>query len=302
MFTVLTTSERDCVRSTSRARPFLRSAPETAARSVMDRTTFDPLPPNAAPSVPALPIPETTNSRSRVNRKQPGFTLIELLVVIAIIAILAALLLPALTRAKALAQRTACLSNLKQIGIAFSIYLDDHQQRFPDRRDLKSSLPGGYHPWTSWPPSDPRSGWAAVVLQNDGANSKIWSCPSSVVSPVGNAVQCLQATSIATNAPAARYWMWRFDRTNDLADATMREDFWGKTVSEAVSNLRAANDPVLGNIQGPIDVELVVDPYFPKTIPSVAPELRGRTIHPGGRNRVFLDGHVQYIKDARTPN
>ena len=231
-------------------------------------------------------------------RRRAGFTLVELLVVIAIIAILASLLLPTLARAKQRSQRAACVSNLKQIGLAFLLYLDDHRDRFPDQRDMKNTLPGGFRPWTSWPPSDPRAGWGASVLQDYGARDTIWACGAAMNTPAGTAVQSVQATSAATNAPLARYWAWRFDRPDDPVGL---EDFWGKTQPQAVADLQSANDPAVGLVNGVSDVELVVDPYFPATIPTVSAELRGHTVHPGGRNRILLDGHAQFLKDKRTP-
>jgi hypothetical protein len=116
-------------------------------------------------------------------------------------------------------------------------------------------------------------------------------------SALGAALQVRHPVSPAPNAPATYYWLWRFDRPDDPIPL---DDLWGKTELQAVSDLQAAKNPRVGFPDGPADVELAVDPYFPGTIPTVPENFRGRAVHFGGRNRVFLDSHVKYLRDART--
>jgi prepilin-type N-terminal cleavage/methylation domain-containing protein/prepilin-type processing-associated H-X9-DG protein len=93
------------------------------------------------------------------------FTLIELLVVIAIIAMLAALLLPVLSRARESGRATACLSNLHQIGLALQIYVGDNRNRLPYMSDI--------YPGTTnlYPGPD-------QVLSNQVGNINVLRCPS----------------------------------------------------------------------------------------------------------------------------
>jgi prepilin-type N-terminal cleavage/methylation domain-containing protein/prepilin-type processing-associated H-X9-DG protein len=94
-----------------------------------------------------------------------AFTLIELLVVIAIIALLAALLLPVLARTKEQGKATACLSNLRQIGLALQIYVQENANKLPNMEDKSLT--------TTNPLPSPD-----VVLAHDLGNTNVLDCPS----------------------------------------------------------------------------------------------------------------------------
>jgi len=96
-----------------------------------------------------------------------GFTLIELLVVIAIIAILAAILFPVFARAREKARQTSCLSNVKEITLAFQMYVQDYDSRWP-------------RPWNNLPGVIPGTNyvtWADVTMPYV-KNLQIYQCPS----------------------------------------------------------------------------------------------------------------------------
>jgi prepilin-type N-terminal cleavage/methylation domain-containing protein/prepilin-type processing-associated H-X9-DG protein len=105
-------------------------------------------------------------------RRNPGFTLIELLVVIAVVGLLAGMLLPVVSRAKEAGRSTACLSNLRQIGVALEIYVQESQNRLPvmyDRGTNTDLL--GQTNVSSVPGPD-------TVLTAQVGGKMVWRCPS----------------------------------------------------------------------------------------------------------------------------
>ena len=133
--------------------------------------------------------------RHSIFQKQSGFTLIELLVVIAIIGILAAMLLPAVTKSKGQATKISCVNNLRQLGLAMKIYVDDNQGKFPPRY--------GVNRW----PSQIHDGFKELkllVCPNDGRNPATW----------GGSAQY-----VADNAPRS----YMFNGWNDYMKVTLSD-------------------------------------------------------------------------------
>jgi prepilin-type N-terminal cleavage/methylation domain-containing protein len=106
---------------------------------------------------------------SRAWRTVTGFTLIELLVVIAIIAILAAMLLPALAKAKDKAKAANCISNLHQWGLVWNIYAGDNSDSFPSGANPDGTAD-----------SNARSAWFNALQLNPGQRHLIETCPSAI--------------------------------------------------------------------------------------------------------------------------
>jgi prepilin-type N-terminal cleavage/methylation domain-containing protein/prepilin-type processing-associated H-X9-DG protein len=223
-------------------------------------------------------------------RQRSGFTLIELLVVIAIIAILAAILFPVFAQARATARKAACVSNLKQIGLAFTLYAQDYDEQFVPHWVNSTGIPD----WkTLLDPYIKRGENADLFKKDYRAERGVWIDPGKMGPPdrsgYGHNWSVLGGGYFSTQKPLG-------DGTKAASGRAIPWSLPLAGVAHPVDTIEAACTTYY-NKATEEDNAAGWDALYPPDWAKGQPPwgcISGR--HGGGANLVFVDGHVRWLR------
>ena len=221
---------------------------------------------------------------SHSHHRRAAFTLIELLVVIAIIAILASMIFPAFSRAREMARRTSCASNMKQLGLAFTQYFQDYDERYPKAGNYQNWAPGNGH-WVAGNQTTTEDQTLAYFTSTNSYN----------------------ATGVAANVEAGAIYPYVKNTQVYVCPSNRNAD---KSKLSYSMNCTLSGQAEF-SVQNSTEVILLVDEAYPSDGYFWAPkptETGANTssdqltqVHNGGGNLLFADGHVKFYPFARYP-